>query len=62
MAVLGGQADRLDGFQCAGAEVRHAYKHKHMRTAFSQLPLPKDPAAAVSSKARAPCPSLPLRL
>ena len=48
-----GQAAKLDGFHCAAAEVRHAYKHKHMRTAFSQLPLPKDPTAAVSSKARA---------
>jgi hypothetical protein len=46
------QAARLDGFHCAAAEARHAYKHKHMKTAFSQVPLPKDAGAAMSSKAR----------
>ena len=45
------QADSLDGFSCAAAEVCHRYKQKHLRTAFTQLPSAKDNASAVSSKA-----------
>ena len=51
---LGLQASRLDGFHCAAAEVRHSYKHKHMRTAFAQLPHFKDASSSVSSKASDP--------
>ena len=44
------QADALDGFSCATAEVRHRYKQKHLRTAFTQLPGAKDSSPTVSSK------------
>ena len=44
------QATRLDGFHCAVPEVHHAYKHKHMKTAFSQLPQARDGSTAMSSK------------
>ena len=44
------QADALDGFSCAAAEVRHRYKQKHLRTAFTQLPGAKDSSPTVSSK------------
>ena len=46
------QADRLDGFSCAEAEVQHRYKQKHLRTAFTQLPGAKDTSSTVSSKVR----------
>ncbi len=44
------QADKLDGFSCAAAEVQHHYKQKHLRTAFTQLPGGKDTSSTVSSK------------
>ena len=44
------QADRLDGFSCAEAEVQQSYKQKHLRTAFTQLPGAKDASLTVSSK------------
>lgn len=45
------QADKLDGFICVAPEVKHRYKQKHLRTAFTQLPGAKDSSSTVSSKA-----------
>ena len=56
------QAARLDGFHCAAPEVCHAYKHKHMKTAFSQLPQPRDGSAAMSSKVQALMPACTVQL
>jgi hypothetical protein len=44
------QSEKLDGFECAAAEVHRQYKHKHLRIAFMQLPQSKDGGSAVSTK------------
>lgn len=48
--VLHGQPGKLDGFQCSAPDVHHCYKHKHLRTAFTQLPQSKEGSSPVSTK------------
>jgi hypothetical protein len=38
--------------QCACQEVRHSYKHKHLKAAFAHLPQAKDAATSAGTKAR----------
>lgn len=43
--------ERLSALSCAAPEVRHAYAHKLLRTAFAHLPAaPRDGAAGTSTK------------
>lgn len=51
------QVDQLASVQCATAEVRQSYKHKHLKTAFAHLPQSKEITTAMGTKARTwqPC-------
>ena len=46
------QVRDLAGMQCAAHEVRHSYKHKHLKAAFAHLPQAKDAATSAGTKAR----------
>ena len=46
------QADQLASVHCATAEVRHSYKHRHLKTAFAHLPQSKEATTAMGTKAR----------
>ena len=51
-AVLRGpQVEKLAVIQCAMQEVRHSYKHKHLKVAFAHLPQSKDAASSPQTKA-----------
>ncbi len=43
---------QLAGMRCARQEVRHSYKHKHLKAAFAHLPQAKDAATSAGTKAR----------
>ena len=40
----------MQGFSCQPEGIHFTYKHKHLRAAFTSLPVPKDASSSISTK------------